>query len=349
MKYMLAIETSCDDTSVALVGEDGTIAANVVSGQIKEHAPYLGVVPELASRAHLDNLPLVYREAMGQAGLGLEDLAAVSVTQGPGLVGCLMVGINFAKALAMGAKLPLVGVNHIKGHVAALFLEHQEVPLPALALIVSGGHTHLLHVDEHRRLTLLTKTRDDSAGEAFDKLAKMMGLGFPGGPVVDRLASEGDPKGFAFAMPKFRDGAFDYSFSGMKTRASRYIEAEPAAFANANNQQVKDLCASFQAAVVKHLLSRVRLGIEQEKVSSLLLGGGVACNSALRRDFTELGKTYGLPALLTSPKLSTDNAAMIACEGWRLFREGITAPLEMGPDIRLRPYEAVRLLQKHSA
>lgn len=344
MKTMLAIETSCDDTSVALVTESGQILANVISSQVEEHTPFLGVVPELASRAHLKNLPLVYQEAMGQAQCTLDEVTAISVTQGPGLVGCLMVGVNFAKSLAYGARKPLIGVNHIRGHVAALFLEYGEVPLPAIVLIVSGGHTHLLHVNKQRELTLLTKTRDDSAGEAFDKLAKMLGLGFPGGPIVDKLAQQGNPKTYTFAMPKFSDGALDYSFSGMKTRASRHIELAPQQFADLSGSPVKDLCASFQRAAVRHLLSRVSLGLEREPAASLLLGGGVACNSLLRQEFAALANKAGLPHFITSPILSTDNAAMIAAEGWRLFQAGQHSDMAMGPDIRMRPYEHVRLL-----
>lgn len=344
MRYLLGIETSCDDTAVAIVGEDGSVLANVISSQHKVHAPFQGVVPELASRAHLQNLPHVYREALHRAGLEAHQLDAVAVTQGPGLVGCLMVGVCFAKALAYGLGKPLIPVNHIKGHVAALFLEHGELPLPALALIVSGGHTHLLMVETDRELTLVTKTRDDSAGEAFDKLAKMLGLGFPGGPVIDRLAAQGNPKAHSFMPPKFRDGSADYSFSGMKTRAARIVEAAPDEFAVSESQSVRDLCASFQYAVVRHLLDRVELGIARERPQALLLGGGVACNSLLRQRFADLAGKSGLPCFLTSPIFSTDNAAMIAAEGWRLWRQGLQAGPELGPDIALRPYSAVRLL-----
>jgi len=344
MTWMLGVETSCDDTSVALVGEDGAIAANAVSSQVAEHAPYLGVVPELASRAHLRAMPLVLDRALAEAGLGLDDLAAVAVTQGPGLLGSLMVGVNFAKALAYGRKLPLIAVNHIRGHVAALFLEHGELPLPALALIVSGGHTHLFAAETDRSLTLLTKTRDDAAGEAFDKLSKMLGLGFPGGPVIDRLARQGDPKAFPFSMPKFSDGSHDFSFSGLKTAASRHIERDPTAFADREGQAIKDLCASFQAAAIKHLMDRVEMALAREPARALALGGGVGCNSGLRTAFEALGARRGLPVFLTAPKLSTDNAAMIAAEGWRLWRRGAVADWSLSADIRLKPYDAVRLL-----
>ncbi len=344
MKCILGIETSCDDTSVAVVDENGNILANVVSSQFQEHAPYLGVVPELAGRAHLRNMPKVFEQAMSESGRTLQDMSAIAVTVGPGLIGSLMVGVNFAKALAFGRNLPLLAVNHIRGHVAALFLEHGTLPLPALALIVSGGHTHLLQVDRNRLLTLLTKTRDDAAGEAFDKLGKMLGLGFPGGPVIDRLAREGSPEAFPFSLPKFNDGSRDYSFSGIKSAASRYVEKEPHRFADLNGTGVKDLCASFQAAVVHQLLHRVKLAVAKEETAALLLGGGVACNSGLRLALTTLGQQVALPVYLTSPVLSTDNAAMIAAEGWALYREGRMAEMGLAADIRMKPYDSVRLL-----
>ena len=344
MDTILGIETSCDDTSVALVHRDGTILANVISSQFDEHAPFLGVVPELASRAHLNNLPKVYEAALMQANTSLSQITAVAVTYGPGLVGSLMVGINFAKALAFGAKLPLIGVNHVRGHVAAVFLEHGSAPLPALALIVSGGHTHLLGVDADRQLTLLTKTRDDAAGEAFDKLSKMLGLGFPGGPTINRLAREGNAKRFAFSKPKFNDGSRDFSFSGMKTAASRHIEKNPEWFRGPDQQAVKDLCASFQRAAVSHLLDRVKLALGQNPYRSLLLGGGVACNSELRSRFVTLAGREGLPAFVSSPRLSTDNAAMIAAEGWRLFDLEAFSSWSLAADVRAKPYDRVQLL-----
>jgi N6-L-threonylcarbamoyladenine synthase len=344
MRYVLGIETSCDDTSVAVVDEDCVVHANIVSSQVKEHEPFMGVVPELASRAHLRNIPEVYQAALQQARLTLEDMAAVAVTMGPGLLGSLLVGVNFAKGLTYASGLPLVGVNHIRGHVTALFLEHGDLPLPALALIVSGGHTHLFLVGPDRDILLLTKTRDDAAGEAFDKLSKMLGLGFPGGPLIDALAREGDAKAFKFSMPRFNDGSYDYSFSGLKTAAARTIEKDPKAFEDREGNGIRDLCASFQRAVVRQLLDRVRRGARKENPKSLLLGGGVACNSLLRKEFTNLGEDLGLPTFLSSPSLSTDNAAMIAAEGFALLERGETAELSLSADIRQKPYDGVRLL-----
>lgn len=345
MRYLLGIESSCDDTSVAVVAEDREILANIVSSQIKEHVPYGGIVPELASRAHLQNIEPVYQQAMTSAGLDLGQICGVAVTQGPGLVGSLMVGIHFAKGLALGQQLPMIGVNHIRGHVAALFLEHGDIPLPAMALIVSGGHTHLFRVETNRSLTLLTKTRDDSAGEAFDKLSKMLNLGFPGGPIVDRLARAGDANAYRFSFPRFSDGSRDYSFSGLKTAAMRHIEKAPRDFAASDGQPIKDLCASFQAAAVHQLLNRVGHGLRRDTdTRALLLGGGVACNSGLRAGMQSLGEAQGLAVFLSAKSLSTDNAAMIAAEGWRLFAKNQLAGLDLTADITTKAYDAVRLI-----
>ncbi|CAM2006016.1 tRNA (adenosine(37)-N6)-threonylcarbamoyltransferase complex transferase subunit TsaD [Acanthopleuribacter pedis] len=340
----LGVESSCDDTSIAVINNEGTILANVVSSQIKEHAPFGGVVPELASRAHLRNIPVVFQQAMDQAQIGLDDIDVVAVTHGPGLIGSLLVGVNFAKSLAFGRNLPLVPVNHIRGHIRALFLEHGDLPLPALTLIVSGGHTHLFLVETPDHFVLLAKTRDDAAGEAFDKLAKMLDLGFPGGAIVDKLAQSGDPKAFPFNMPRFSDGALDYSFSGLKTAAAHQLRRDPQRFSEPEGQAIRDLCASFQSAVVRHLLQRVRQALKVEKVASLSLGGGVACNSHLRQSFRELGDKYRLPTYITAPKLSTDNAAMIAAEGRHLFQQGITGSLDLNPEVRLNAFDEVRLL-----
>lgn len=343
-RYLLAIESSCDDSAVAVVGEDRKILANVVSSQTEAHRPYFGVVPEIAGREHLKHMPLVYKEALAQSGLTLDDMVAIAVTSGPGLVGSLMVGLNFAKGLALASGLPLISVNHIRGHLRALFLEYGEIPLPALALIVSGGHTHLLLVERDDRLVLLTKTRDDSAGEAFDKLSKMMGLGFPGGPIIDRLARRGDENRHEFRLPRFSDGSKDYSFSGLKTAALTLIQKDPALYANQDQTAVYDLAASFQKAVVRHLMQRVKQACTREQPQSLLLGGGVACNSSLRKTFEAYGNELNLPVFLSSPKLSNDNAAMIGAEGWRLFHDGCFADLSLSPDLSSYPFDDVRLL-----
>lgn len=342
---ILGIESSCDDTSVAILDNNRQILANVVSSQNHVHQKFGGVVPELASRAHLRNMQPVLQQAFSDAQCTLDDIDAIAVTYGPGLIGSLMVGVNFAKALAFGANKPLIGVNHIRGHVSALFLEHGDIPLPGLALIVSGGHTHLLLVKKDRELVLLTKTRDDSAGEAFDKLAKMLDFGFPGGPVIDRLAKEGNPEAFTFAFPRFSDGSRDYSFSGLKSAASRFLQNDPQAFADKQGQGIRDLAASFQRAVVHQLLNRVRHGLRRERgVKSLMLGGGVACNSELRASMIALAEETNRRVFLTAPKLSTDNAAMIAAEGLRLYESGVRHDLDLSPEVRLKAYDSVKLL-----
>lgn len=342
---ILGIESSCDDTSVAILDGEHRILANVVSSQHHVHGKFGGVVPELASREHLRNMQPVLNQALADADCQLADIDAIAVTYGPGLIGSLMVGVNFAKALAYGLDKPLIGVNHIRGHVSALFLEYADIQLPGLALIVSGGHTHLLLVKADRELVLLTKTRDDSAGEAFDKLAKMLGLGFPGGPVIDRMAAEGDPQAFSFAFPRFSDGSRDYSFSGVKTAAARFLEKDPQAFADPDGRARKDLAASFQAAIVHQLLNRVKHGLRRERgIRSLMLGGGVACNTGLRAAMKALGLEKNRKVFITAPKLSTDNAAMIAAEGLRLYQQGVRHGLALSPEVRLKAYDSVALL-----
>ncbi|MCB1051970.1 MAG: tRNA (adenosine(37)-N6)-threonylcarbamoyltransferase complex transferase subunit TsaD [Acidobacteria bacterium] len=341
---ILAIETSCDDTSVAVIDANRKAIACRVASQVKEHTPFAGVVPEIASRAHLTNLPQVYESVLSEAQIDLADLQAIAVTAGPGLIGSLLVGFNFAKALAYATQKPLLAVNHIRGHVCAYQLEHPTPPFPALALVVSGGHTHLFHVDAQHRLTLLAKTVDDAAGEAFDKLAKMLNLGFPGGPQIDKLAQQGDASQFRFNPSKFSDGYCHFSYSGFKTQAMRFIEQQPEAF-QASQELRANLCAAFQKAVVDHLLDRVARACDHYPFQSLILGGGVACNSELRRRFSDFGAERQMPTLISSPRFCTDNAAMIGVEGWRLLESGELAPLNQSADMSWSPFDQVDLLR----
>jgi len=339
---ILGIETSCDDTSIAIINENREILCNIVSSQEKEHTPYGGVVPELASRAHLQNIGHVFHRAMETADLTLKEIDLIAATQGPGLIGSLLVGLNFAKGLSLANNIPFVAVNHIRGHIEAIFLEHGTIPLPALTLIVSGGHTHLFAITENRKNLLLVKTRDDAAGEAFDKLSKMLGLGFPGGAIVDRTAQSGNARAYPFALPRMGDGSLDYSFSGMKTGALRIIEKTPKLFSDPTLEATSDLCASFMAAAVHQLIHRMKKALDKGAFKSILLGGGVACNSELRKETITLGERRNLPVFITHPKLSTDNAAMIAAEGWRLRAtepEDRASAMASGPDISLKAYD----------
>ena len=332
---ILGIETSCDETSAAVVADGKRILSNVVSSQFAAHAPFGGVVPEIASRQHLRNLEPVVRGALAEAGVGTGDIDAVAVTRGPGLIGALLAGVSFAKAFAFARGIPLVGVDHLEGHIRACYLEGGEVPHPALALVVSGGHTSLFLLETEGRYRLLGKTRDDAAGEAYDKLAKRLGLGYPGGPLLDRLARRGDPRKHPLSLPHFSDGArLDFSFSGLKTQVLRVIERAGIATVApgedpADRPDIHDLAASFQSAVVRALARSVERALDAVEAKAVLLSGGVAANSALRERFRVLGEARGLPVFTPSVALSTDNAAMIAAAGHLALRRGETA----GPDL----------------
>ncbi len=339
---ILGIETSCDETSAAVVEDGRRVLSNVVSSQIAAHAPYGGVVPEIASRQHLVNLRPVVDRALTDAGAGLDDIDGVAVTRGPGLIGALLAGVSFAKALAFARGLPLIGVDHIEGHIRACYLDGPDVPHPALALVVSGGHTSLFLSERDGDYRLLGKTRDDAAGEAYDKLAKRLGLGYPGGPIMDRLARRGDPGAHVFSLPHFSDGArLDFSFSGLKTQVLRLIERDGIAPVGDGEdpferEDIRDLAASFQSAVVRALARSVERALETVEAASILLSGGVAANSALRERFQELGAERGLPVFTPSILLSTDNAAMIAAAGWLALRRGDQDGPELTADTGLR-------------
>jgi N6-L-threonylcarbamoyladenine synthase len=330
---ILGIESSCDETAAAVVGQAHglpTILSSVVASQFTTHGKYGGVVPELASREHLRAIVPVVREALERSGTNLRDLSAIAATVGPGLVGSLLVGLTYAKSLSFATGVPLIAVNHIEGHIHAVVLEHPEIEFPALALVVSGGHTHLFEVQPGFRYRLLGKTRDDAAGEAFDKVAKLLGFGYPGGPVIDRLAPHGNPAAVRFTFAKMKGNALDFSFSGLKTAVLRWVEArdmeaEIAARTALRRQnpsptteewlsvtpsRTLDLLASFQHAVVTELLTRAASSAEQIEARSLIVSGGVACNAGLRSAAAAAGLPY--PVYFPTPGLSTDNAAMIA-------------------------------------
>lgn len=317
VRVLLGIETSCDDTAAAVVDASGRVLSSVVSSQTATHAPYGGVVPELASRQHLANLPPVVAEALGSARRTLGELDAVAVTAGPGLLGSVLVGLSYAKALALALDLPLVPVNHIEAHLTSPWIENPQTPLPALVLVVSGGHSHLFLRGGEEPVRLLAATRDDAAGEALDKVAKHMGLPYPGGPVVDEISELGDSSAVLFPLPRMSTGSLDFSFSGLKTAfLSRLrqegLEPRRDLPPRCRPQRELDLLASFQRRVVDHLLQRTRQALVRFSPSSLALAGGVACNRLLRRRMAELADEFGLPCAAPSPVYCTDNAAMVA-------------------------------------
>jgi len=334
----LGIETSCDETAAAVVEDGRRILSNIVSSQIAVHAPHGGVVPELASRHHIENICPVIEAALAEAGVGFGDLEAVAVTQGPGLVGSLLVGVQVAKGIALAHRRPLVPVHHVAGHVEAAFLTHGEIPLPALALVVSGGHTSLYTVPEEGVHELLGRTRDDAAGEAFDKVAKLLGLGYPGGPIIDRLAEGADSDAVAFAIARMKDGSPDFSFSGIKTAVLLHVRREgigPVDEPQSVPVQVKNLVASFQRAVVAALVGGLAKAARVHSPRSLLLAGGVAANSRLRREAAAAAAKLGLPLFVPPLSLSTDNAAMIAAAGYVSFRRGVRADWDLNAEPHL--------------
>jgi tRNA N6-adenosine threonylcarbamoyltransferase len=332
---ILAIETSCDETAAAVIEDGRRIVSNVVSTQTAIHAPFGGVVPELASRHHIENICPVVSRAMADADMGYADVDAVAVTQGPGLVGSLLVGIQVAKGIAFVHGKPLVPVHHIAGHIQAPFLAHGEVPLPALALVVSGGHTHLYEVPEEGTYRLLGRTRDDAAGEAFDKVAKLLGLGYPGGPVIDRLSQGADDAAVEFTIARIKDGSPDYSFSGIKTAVLHHVRRHgiaPLAAGAEPTREVRDLVASFQRAVVTALMRRLERSAEERHPRSLLLTGGVAANSLLRREAARSAEGLGLPLFVPPIPLSTDNAAMIGAAAHVAYLKGRRAGWELNAE-----------------
>lgn len=336
---VLGIESSCDETAAAVVRDGTQILSSVISSQIELHKPYGGVVPELASREHLEKIDPIVDQALKEANVSLKEIEAVAVTQGPGLIGSLLIGVCYAKALAFGLDIPIVGVNHIEGHVFSIAFENPPIEFPALALIVSGGHTNLFFIPEAGLYKVVSRTRDDAAGEAFDKVAKMLGLEYPGGPVVEKLARTGNPNKIKFPVAKISDGRPDFSFSGLKTGVSRYVrenDIKPVAEGETPSQEIKDLCAGFQTTVVKSLVGTMeKLAVELEP-KTLIVAGGVACNLALQEAARKLAEKLDLPVYFPSKHLSTDNAAMIAAAGNFHLERGERAGLRMTADITLR-------------
>jgi len=344
---ILGIETSCDETSAAVVEETGDVArpwairSNVVASQVPIHREWGGVVPELASRQHIRDICGVVERALVDGKTSWSELGAVAVTQGPGLVGSLLIGLAFAKAAASAADLPLVGVHHLAGHIESLVLHNGEIPLPAVVLIVSGGHTSLYLVQQPGRYELLSRTRDDAAGEAYDKVAKLLGLGYPGGPVIDRLAATGNDR--AISLPTTRlthvdrnapelKGDLDFSFSGLKTAVLRYVRTHDGAL---TDREIADIAATFQRIVVTNLIERLFDAGRRYQARSLGIAGGVSANSRLRAELKTRGERREIPTFVPSLQLSTDNAAMIAAAGLRRLRAGHTADMALNADAAL--------------
>ncbi|MCU0605579.1 MAG: tRNA (adenosine(37)-N6)-threonylcarbamoyltransferase complex transferase subunit TsaD [Desulfobacterales bacterium] len=321
---VLGIESSCDETAAALVRDGDTILSSVVASQEEVHQRYGGVVPELASRRHQEAIVPVMRAALSQAGLELAQVEGLAATRGPGLIGSLLVGFSFAKALAFALRIPWVGVNHLEAHVHALFLESNPPPFPFVALLVSGGHTGLYFVSSFLRMELLGQTRDDAAGEAYDKVAKMLGLGYPGGAAIDRLARQGDPNRIRFPRPFLEKDSCDFSFSGIKTAVGRYLREHPQGAA----LQAADIAAGFQEAVVEVLVRKLIFAGRRRACRGVALAGGVAANRRLRERLLEAAGAEGLEVHLPSPRLCGDNAAMVAALGCRLLAAGRRSGLD---------------------
>lgn len=332
--YILAIESSCDETAAAVVKNGREVLSNIISSQIELHKLYGGVVPEIASRKHIEKINPVIREALSEANMKLEDMDAIGVTYGPGLVGALLVGVAAAKAIGYAKHIPLIGVHHIEGHISANYIENKDLEPPFLGMVVSGGHTHLVMVKDYGKYEILGKTRDDAAGEAFDKVARAIGLGYPGGPKIDKLAKEGNPKAVQFPRAHVADAPLDFSFSGLKSSVLNYINS-----CEMKHEEIcrADVAASFQAAVVDAIVSHTIEAAKTYGMDKVALAGGVASNSALRQAMKERCEAEGLRFYYPSPILCTDNAAMIGCAAYYEYLAGTRHGLDLNavPNLKI--------------
>lgn len=333
-KYILAIESSCDETSAAVVVNGREVLSNVIASQIDTHKKFGGVVPEVASRMHIEVVSGVVEEALKEAGVTLDDIDAIGVTYGPGLVGALLVGLQFAKGLAFSTKKPLVGVNHIEGHICANYIQHKDLKPPFVSLVVSGGHTFIVHVKDYGVYEVIGQTRDDAAGEAYDKVARALGLGYPGGPKIDKLSKEGNPNAIAFPKANFHDNTLDFSFSGVKSAVLNYLNK-----AKMQNVEVNkaDVAASFQKAVIEVLKDNVMETCRCKNINKIAIAGGVASNSALRETITNAASKKGIEVLFPAPVLCTDNAAMIGSAAYFNLINGKVSDLNLNakPNLKL--------------
>lgn len=333
-KYILAIESSCDETSAAVVVNGREVLSNVIASQISTHEMYGGVVPEVASRMHIEAVSGVVEEALLEANVTLDKIDAIGVTYGPGLVGALLVGLQFAKGLAFSSKKPLIGVNHIEGHICANYIQHKDLKPPFVSLVVSGGHTFIVHVKDYGKYEVIGQTRDDAAGEAYDKVARALGLGYPGGPKIDKLAKEGNPKAIVFPKANFHEETLDFSFSGVKSAVLNYLNK-----CKMQNIEVNkaDVAASFQQAVVDVLKDNVLLTCKKKNVKTIAIAGGVASNSTLRETLTNAASKRGIDVLFPAPILCTDNAAMIGSAAYFNFVNDKISDLNLNakPNLKL--------------
>ncbi|NMB99348.1 MAG: tRNA (adenosine(37)-N6)-threonylcarbamoyltransferase complex transferase subunit TsaD [Thermoanaerobaculaceae bacterium] len=332
MSVLLAIETSCDDTSVALLSDSGDVLSNVVSSQLKAHKLFGGVVPEIASREHLRNIPFVFQESLLQAGVDVKDIGAVASTRGPGLLGSVLVGFSFAKALSYALKVPYYGINHIEAHLTSPWIEKRDITFPSIILVVSGGHSHLFYAEDFENFSLISATRDDAAGEAFDKAGKKLKIPYPQGPLIDKLARKGDPDSFKFPQPKMKKGS-DFSFSGLKTSFICTLEKNNLSLEKFDEENlpkwVFDILASFEKSIVEHLIDRTEKAIGFYKPNSVALAGGVAANTLLRKRFTEIAEKRGLCYSIPPLKYCTDNAAMVGFNAFNKWKKGVNSELSI--------------------
>ena len=331
---ILGIESSCDETAASVVRNGRTVLSNVISSQIDLHTLYGGVVPEIASRKHIERINQVVTQALTDADVTLDDMTAIAVTYGPGLVGALLVGVAEAKAIAFAADKPLVGVHHIEGHIAANFIEHKELEPPFFSLVVSGGHTHLVRVKDYGKFDIIGRTRDDAAGEAFDKVARAIGLGYPGGPKIDKVAREGNPDAIAFPRANIEDAPYDFSFSGLKSAVLNYING---CKMKGEEYNQADIAASFQKAVTDVLVAKAMHAVEEYKVDKFAIAGGVASNSALRAAMKEACEDRGVKFYYPSPIFCTDNAAMIGVAAYYEYMNGTRSGWDLNavPNLKL--------------
>lgn len=323
---ILGIESSCDETAAAVVKDGRELLSNIISSQVKIHKKYGGVVPELASRKHVESIIPVVKEALREASVSLEEIEGIAVTKGPGLVGSLLVGISVAKSIAYAKKIPLIGINHIEAHISAIFLEEKVLPFPFIALVVSGGHTNLYRVNGPGEYYLLGQTRDDAAGEAFDKVAKLLELGYPGGVIIDQLAKKGNGKAIKFPRAFISKDSLDFSFSGIKTAVLYCVREREGPL---SLQEKRDIVASFQEAVVDVLVAKTLKAAQKKEINRIVLAGGVAANTRLRARLKEEATGLKIDLFVPSPILCTDNAAMVAVVGEHYLKKGITSPLDL--------------------